>query len=107
MRFSSGFHFPDRRAAVDDQAMQVQVNTRTSGTLGFGKGSVCGADLRVSMSTRQKGAGPPYRVVAEGRNAYVTNAGIAKTRSWVHAKTSGRETAFSTWASLRRACNSC
>ncbi|GAA2205428.1 hypothetical protein GCM10009850_008860 [Nonomuraea monospora] len=80
---------------VDDQAMQVQVNTRTSGTLAFGKGSVRGADLRVRMSTRQKGASPAYRVVAEGGNAYVTNAGIAKAlpgvRCWVHAKTSARE----------------
>ncbi|MER6576457.1 hypothetical protein [Nonomuraea sp. NPDC001023] len=80
--------------SVDDQAMQVQVNTRTDGTLAFGKGKVAAADLRVRMSSRQ-GAEPPYRVVAEGRNAYVTNPGIAKAlpagRSWIGSRTSERE----------------
>ncbi|UBU15966.1 hypothetical protein [Nonomuraea gerenzanensis] len=79
---------------VDDQSMQVQVNTRTVGTLAFGKGSVRSADLRVAMSTRQQKADPPYRVIAEGRNAYVTNSGIARAlpqgRSWVQARTSER-----------------
>ncbi|NJP94087.1 hypothetical protein HCN51_32415 [Nonomuraea sp. FMUSA5-5] len=81
--------------SVDEQAMQVQVNTRSTGTLAFGKGTVRGADLRVSMSSRQKAASPPYRVVAEGKNAYVTNPGIAKAlpagRSWIQARTSERE----------------
>ncbi|MEU7741005.1 hypothetical protein [Nonomuraea sp. NPDC049158] len=78
---------------TDDQAMQVRVNTRTAGTLAFGKGNVAAADLHVRMSSRQKGANPPYRVIAEGRNAYVTNAGIAKAlpsgRSWIQSKASG------------------
>ncbi|WP_433514216.1 hypothetical protein ACQP2T_00465 [Nonomuraea sp. CA-143628] len=78
-----------------DQAMQVQVNTRTAGTLAFGKGNVAAADLRVRMSSRQQGPKPPYRVIAEGRNAYVTNAGIAKAlpsgRSWIQSKADGRE----------------
>ncbi|MET7337123.1 hypothetical protein [Nonomuraea sp. NPDC005650] len=83
---------------ADDQAMQVQVNTQTVGTLTFGKGNVAAADLRVRMSSRQKGPNPPYRVIAEGRNAYVTNAGIAKAlpsgRSWIQSKASGRENAI-------------
>ncbi|MGI5493257.1 hypothetical protein [Microtetraspora malaysiensis] len=82
---------------ANDQAMQVQVNTRTVGTLAFGKGNVAAADLRVSMSSRQKGPNLPYRVIAEGRNAYVTNAGIAKAlpsgRSWIQSKASGHENA--------------
>lgn len=80
---------------ANDQAMQVQVTTRTVGTLAFGKGKVAAADLRLRMSSRQSGSEPPYRVIAEGRNAYVTNPGIAKAlpsgRSWVQSKTSGRE----------------
>ncbi|MEV8637233.1 hypothetical protein AB0395_36885 [Streptosporangium sp. NPDC051023] len=80
---------------ANDQAMQVQVNTRTVGTLAFDKGNVAAADLRVRMSSRQKGPNPPYRVIAEGRNAYVTNAGIAKAlpsgRSWIQSKTSEHE----------------
>lgn len=80
---------------ANDQAMQVKVSTSTVGTLAFGKGNVAAADLRVRMSSRQKGANPPYRVIAEGRNAYVTNAGIAKAlpsgRSWIQSKASGRE----------------
>jgi hypothetical protein len=78
---------------VNDQAMQVRVNTRTVGALAFGKGNGTAADLRVSMSSRQKKSDPPYRVIAEGRNAYVTNAGIAKAlpsgRSWIQSKASG------------------
>lgn len=81
----------------NDQAMQVQVNTRTVGTLAFAKGNVATADLRVRMSSRQKGPNPPYRIIAEGRNAYVTNAGIAKAlpsgRSWIQSKASGPENA--------------
>ncbi|MFI7419662.1 hypothetical protein [Nonomuraea sp. NPDC049684] len=80
---------------VDDQSMQVQVTTRTHGTLAFGRGKVAAADLRVRMSSRQKEFEPPYRVVAEGRNAYVTNPGIAKAlpagRSWIGSRTSERE----------------
>ncbi|MFG1959854.1 hypothetical protein [Nonomuraea sp. NPDC049028] len=80
---------------TDDQAMQVRVNTRTAGTLAFGKGNVAAADLRVRMSSRQQGPNPPYRVIAEGRNAYVTNAGIAKVlpsgRSWIQSKADGQE----------------
>ncbi|MEV4396905.1 hypothetical protein [Nonomuraea sp. NPDC049607] len=80
---------------ANDQAMQVQVNTRTDGTLAFGKGNVAAADLRVRMSSRQKAAKPPYRVIAEGRNAYVTNAGIAKAlpagRPWIGARTGDHE----------------
>ncbi|MFI7222757.1 hypothetical protein ACIBO5_05990 [Nonomuraea angiospora] len=80
---------------ADDQAMQVQVNTHTAGTLAFGKGNVVAADLRIRMSSRQKRSNPPYRVIAEGRNAYVTNAGIAKALpsglSWIQSKTSARE----------------
>ncbi|MEV4183585.1 hypothetical protein AB0J28_19355 [Streptosporangium canum] len=83
---------------VDDQAMQVQVSTRTVGTLAFAKGNVAAADLRVRMSSRQKRSNPPYRVIAEGRNAYVTNAGIAKALpsglSWIQSKASGRENAI-------------
>jgi hypothetical protein len=82
---------------VNDQAMQVQVNTRKIGTLAFGKGSSGAADLRVRMSSRQEGHTPPYRVITEGRNAYVTNAGIAKAlpsgRSWIQSKASGHENA--------------
>ena len=82
---------------VDDRAMQVQVNTRTDGTLAFGKGNAAAADLRVRMSSRRKGPNPPYRVIAKGRNAYVTNAGIAKAlpsgRSWIQSKASGHENA--------------
>ncbi|MEV4352965.1 hypothetical protein ACWEPL_15470 [Nonomuraea sp. NPDC004186] len=83
---------------ADDQAMQVQVNTNTVGTLAFGKGNVAAADLRVRMSSRQKKPNPPYRVIAEGRNAYVTNAGIAKALpsglSWIQSKASGRDNAL-------------
>ncbi|YCK32597.1 hypothetical protein ACNF49_00365 [Actinomadura sp. ATCC 39365] len=83
--------------SVDDQAMQVQVNTRTNGTLAFGKGKVAAADLRIRMSSRQ-GTEPPYRVVAEGRNAYVTNPGIVKAlpagRSWIGSRTGERENAI-------------
>ncbi|MFI6886360.1 hypothetical protein [Streptosporangium canum] len=83
---------------VDDRAMQVQVSTRTVGVLAFGKGNVAAADLRVRMSSRQKRSDPPYRVIAEGRNAYVTNAGIAKALpsglSWIQSKASGRENAI-------------
>ncbi|MEV0351329.1 hypothetical protein AB0H88_36610 [Nonomuraea sp. NPDC050680] len=83
---------------ANDASMQVQVNTRTVGTLAFGKGNVAAADLRVRMSSRQKGFNPPYRVIAEGRNAYVTNAGIAKAlpsgRSWIQSKTSGHGNAI-------------
>ncbi|MFI6744286.1 hypothetical protein ACIBI9_66495 [Nonomuraea sp. NPDC050451] len=82
---------------ADDQAMQVQVNTQTVGTLAFGKGNVAAADLRIRMSSRQKESKAPYRVIAESRNAYVTNAGIAKAlpsgRSWIQSKASGRENA--------------
>ncbi|MEV4016785.1 hypothetical protein AB0J35_40445 [Nonomuraea angiospora] len=80
---------------ADDQAMQVQVNTQTAGTLAFGKGNVAAADLRVRMSSRQQASKPPYRIIAEGRNAYVTNAGIAKALpsglSWIQSKAGGRE----------------
>ncbi|MFI7536819.1 hypothetical protein [Streptosporangium sp. NPDC049376] len=80
---------------VDDQAMQVQVNTSSTGTVAFGKGNIAAADLRVRTSSRLKGSKPPYRVITEGRNAYVTNAGIAKAlpsgRSWIQSKTSERE----------------
>ncbi|MFG6200359.1 hypothetical protein [Nonomuraea sp. JJY05] len=81
---------------ADDQAMQVQVNTHTVGTLAFGKGNVAAADLRVRMSSRQKERpNPLYRVIAEGRNAYVTNAGIAKALpsglSWIQSKASEGE----------------
>ncbi|WP_214318111.1 hypothetical protein [Nonomuraea sediminis] len=83
---------------VNDQSMQVQVNTRTIGTLAFGKGNAAAADLRIRMSSRQKGPNPPYRVITEGRNAYVTNAGIAKAlpsgRSWIQSKASGHENAL-------------
>lgn len=83
---------------IDDRAMQVQVNTSTVGTLAFGKGNAAAADLRVRMSSRQTGSKPPYRVITEGRNAYVTNAGIAKAlpagRSWIQSKASGRENAI-------------
>ncbi|MGW0199369.1 hypothetical protein [Nonomuraea sp. NPDC003201] len=83
---------------ADDQAMQVQVNTNTVGTLAFGKGNVAAADLRVRMSSRQKKPNPPYRVIAEGRNAYVTNAGIAKALpsglSWIQSKASGHDNAL-------------
>ncbi|MCA2229033.1 hypothetical protein [Nonomuraea aurantiaca] len=83
---------------ANDEAMQVQVNTRTAGTLAFGKGNVAASDLRVRMSSRPKGPNPPYRVIAEGRNAYVTNAGIAKAlsdgRSWIQAKASGHGNAI-------------
>ncbi|MEV0235260.1 hypothetical protein [Nonomuraea sp. NPDC050786] len=79
---------------ADDRAMQVQVSTQTVGTLAFDKGNVAAADLHVRMSSRQKAPNPPYRVIAEGRNAYVTNAGIAKAlpsgRSWIQSKASGR-----------------
>ncbi|GGT34944.1 hypothetical protein ACFFV7_39555 [Nonomuraea spiralis] len=79
---------------VNDQAMQVKVNTSMTGTLAFGKGGVAAADFRVRMSSRPKGDNPPYRVVAEGKNAYVTNAGIAKAlpsgRSWIGSRTSER-----------------
>ncbi|MEU7863696.1 hypothetical protein [Nonomuraea sp. NPDC049141] len=82
----------------DDQAMQVQVTTQTVGTLAFDKGNVAAADLRVRMSSRQKGSNPPYRVIAQGRNAYVTNAGIAKAlpsgRSWIQSKADGPENAL-------------
>ncbi|WP_433247303.1 hypothetical protein ACQPYK_46785 [Streptosporangium sp. CA-135522] len=82
---------------ADDRSMQVRVSTHTVGTLAFGKGNVAAADLRVRMSSRQKGPNLPYRVIAEGRNAYVTNAGIAKAlpsgRSWIQSKTSGHENA--------------
>ncbi|MER6950707.1 hypothetical protein ABT294_42485 [Nonomuraea sp. NPDC000554] len=82
---------------ANDQAMQVKVSTRTFGTLAFGKGNAAAADLRIRMSSRQKGPNPPYRVIAEGRNAYVTNAGIAKAlpsgRPWIQSKTSGHENA--------------
>lgn len=80
---------------ANDRAMQVQVNTHAVGTLAFGKGSVAAADLRVRTSTRQERPTPPYRVIAEGRNAYVTNAGIAKAlpsgRSWIQSKAGGQE----------------
>lgn len=80
-----------------DRSMQVQVSTHTVGTLAFGKGNVAAADLRVRMSSRQKKPSPPYRVIAEGRNAYVTNAGIAKAlpsgRSWIQSKAGGHENA--------------
>ncbi|GAA3570898.1 hypothetical protein GCM10022419_059720 [Nonomuraea rosea] len=83
---------------ANDESMQVQVNTRTVGTLAFGKGKVAAADLGVRMSSRPEGPKPPYRVIAEGRNAYVTNAGIAKAlpsgRSWIQAKTSGNDNAL-------------
>ncbi|MFF4418066.1 hypothetical protein ACFYY8_36540 [Streptosporangium sp. NPDC001559] len=82
---------------VDDRAMQVQVNTRTAGAVAFGKGNVAAVDLRVRTSSRQKGSNPPYRVIAEGKNAYVTNTGIARAlpsgRSWIQSKASGRENA--------------
>ncbi|MDP9866562.1 MULTISPECIES: hypothetical protein [Streptosporangium] len=82
---------------ADDRAMQIRVNTRTVGTLAFGKGNAAAADLRVRMSSPQKGSNPPYRVIAEGRNAYVTNAGIAKAlpsgRSWIQSKASGHRNA--------------
>lgn len=82
---------------VNDQAMQVQVTTRTVGSLAFGKGNVAAEDLRIRRSSRQQGPNPPYRVIAVGRNAYVTNPGIAKAlpsgRSWIQSKTSGRENA--------------
>ncbi|MFC4111717.1 hypothetical protein [Nonomuraea zeae] len=80
---------------VDDQTMQVRVNTRTVGTLAFGKGNVAAADLSVRTSSRPKVTRAPYRVIAEGKNAYVTNAGIANAlpsgRSWIQSKTSARE----------------
>ncbi|MFI9597549.1 hypothetical protein [Nonomuraea sp. NPDC052265] len=83
---------------VNDQAMQVKVNTRTSGILAFGKGDVAAADLRVRMTSRPENSRPPYRVIAEGRNAYVTNPGIAKAlpagRSWIGSKTGERENAI-------------
>ena len=95
----------------NDQAMQVQVNTRTVGTLAFAKGNVATADLRVRMSSRQKGPNPPYRIIAEGRNAYVTNAGIAKALPSVVPGSSrrpvGPKTLSSTSASLQRNCSSC
>ncbi|NRQ30713.1 hypothetical protein HII36_02525 [Nonomuraea sp. NN258] len=87
-------------ATIDGQSMQVKVSTRTAGALAFGKGKVAAADLRVRMSSRVNGSRPSYRVVAEGRNAYVTNPGIAKAlpsgRSWVHEKTSERENSILT-----------
>jgi hypothetical protein len=82
-------------ATINDQAMQVKVTTRTAGSLAFGKGKVTAADLRVRTSSRQEEHTPGYRVVAEGRNAYVTNPGIAKAlpsgRSWIGSKASGSE----------------
>ncbi|NUR93185.1 MAG: hypothetical protein HOY71_54695, partial [Nonomuraea sp.] len=75
---------------ANDQAMQVRVTTRTTGTVAFGKGKPAAADLRISMTSRPTRSHRPYRVVTQGRNAYVTNPGIVRAlpagRSWIQSK---------------------